>query len=97
MAEKILMSPEKMRSRAATYDQKRSDVENTISAMTRLVNELQEEWKGEGSTAYAARYNELKPSFDKMAELIGEIAKSLRDSAQYMEDADAKIAAAYRG
>ena len=92
----IRISPEDMRGRADEYDQQAEAVGDVISAMDSLLEALQEEWEGKASEAYAVKFGELRPGFEKAQELIGEIAQALRDTAQSMEDADIQIASGFQ-
>ena len=48
------------------------------------------------SESYAARYQELKPGFQKAEELIREIAQALDSTAKIVEETDASIASQFR-
>lgn len=97
MAGQIRITPDQMRSRANEYRVERDNVESVISHMDSLLNALQGEWEGEASRAYDARYQELRPSFVKVQELIGEIAQALDATAQTLEETDSSIASSFRG
>ena len=56
MANQIRMTPEKMRERAASYSQQGDNVEEVITTMDNLLNELLNEWEGAASEAYEAKY-----------------------------------------
>lgn len=92
MANQIRMTPEKMRERAASYSQQGDNVEEVITTMDNLLNELLNEWEGAASEAYEAKYQELKPSFVKMRELIQEISEALIKTADIVEQTDSDIA-----
>ncbi|MGI6216401.1 MAG: WXG100 family type VII secretion target [Coriobacteriales bacterium] len=97
MAGQIRVTPEQMRSRASEYRTEASNVGDVISRMDTLLNELQAEWEGEASSAYAARFDELRPGFVKAQDLINEIAQSLDSTAAALEETDANVASAFRG
>ena len=84
-----------MESRACQYENEANNVEEVILNMDRLLEALQEEWKGKASEAYAARYGELRPSFERMRDLIGEIAEALRTTSRSMEEEDNRIASQF--
>ncbi|MCG3056475.1 WXG100 family type VII secretion target, partial [Escherichia coli] len=60
-------------------------------------NQLQDMWEGSSSQAFIAQYEELKPSFVEMSNLLNKIAKQLDDSANVLEDTDNQIASQIRG
>jgi WXG100 family type VII secretion target len=62
-----------------------------------MKNQLQDMWEGASSEAFAAQYEELKPSFVEMSNLLTKIAKQLDDSANVLEDTDNQIASQIRG
>ncbi len=96
MANQIRMTPEMMRHRAGEYQSEAQTVSSVISNMDHLLSNLQEEWEGAASRAYAQRYSELKPGFVKAKELIDEIAAALTKTAQIVEDTDNSIASQFR-
>lgn len=97
MAGQIRITPEQMRSRAQEYDAQADTVNGVIQKMDSLLNTLQDEWEGQSSQAYAARFGELRPGFVQAHQLIQEIANSLRATAQSLEETDQNIASQFRG
>lgn len=97
MAGQIRIGPDAMRGRAGEYRNQAEAVNGVIGAMDSLLTALQGEWEGDASSAYAARYAELKPGFVKAEELINEIAAALDSTARIMEETDSSIAAQFRG
>lgn len=97
MAGQIRITPEQMRSRAGEYDAQSQAVDDVIVKMDNLLQALQEEWEGESSKAYAARFAELRPGFVQARDLISDIATSLRNTAQALEETDQNIASQFRG
>ncbi len=95
MANQIRISPDEMRQKATAYRTEGGNLDSIISQMDTLLGELQNEWEGAASESYAARYEELKPSFVKARELIEEIATSLDSVAATMEQTDSDIASAF--
>lgn len=96
MANQIRMTPEKMRSRAAEYTTQANNLQSIISKMDVLLRNLQGEWEGNASRAYATRFGELRPGFVKAKELIDEISAALKSTAQIVEETDKSIAAQFR-
>lgn len=94
----IRISPDQMRTRAGEFRNEAASVGDSITAMDRLLGQLQEEWEGEASRSYANRYqSELRPSFQRAQEMINEIAQALDKTAQEMQDMDQRIATGFRG
>lgn len=92
MAGQIRMSPEQMRSRATEYSKQAGNLQSIITKMDNLLKQLQSEWEGESSKAYADKFTELRPGFVKAKDLIEDIARALKASAQIVEETDEKIA-----
>lgn len=97
MAGNIRMTPDQMEVRAKEYDTQAGAVHDVISKMDTLLKQLQGEWEGQAATAYAQRFSEVRPSFVKTEQLIGEIAQALRSTAKVMRETDQQLANAYRG
>lgn len=97
MANQIRITPDQMRERATQYRVEADVVNGVIGKMDSLLQQLQGEWEGSASESYAARYQELKPSFMKAEELIREIAQALDATAKIVEETDANIANQFRG
>lgn len=96
MAGQIRITPDQMRSRANEYRIEAGRLQDVISKMDSLLNQLQGEWEGAASRAYASRFTELRPGFVKAKELVEEIARALDNTAARLEETDAQIAAALR-
>lgn len=97
MANQIRITPDQMRQRANEYRREADNVNGVISRMDTLLGQLQSEWEGSASEAYATRYTELKPGFLRAEALIREIATALDSTAQIVEETDSTIANQYRG
>jgi len=67
-----------------------------ISTLDTLLENLQSEWEGSASEAYAEKYAELKPGFEAAENLLGEIAAALNSVADAMEEMDTTIADQFR-
>ena len=96
MANQIRITPDQMRERANQYRTEADTVNGVISSMDTLLSNLQSEWEGAASESYAARYEELKPGFQKAEELIREIAAALDSTASIVETTDSDIAAQFQ-
>jgi WXG100 family type VII secretion target len=92
MAGQFRITPEQMRTRAGEFNTEGAHVNDTITKMQSLIDALQTEWEGSAATAFAQQFASLKPSFQKMKELIEDIAKQLQGTATAVEQMDAEIA-----
>jgi WXG100 family type VII secretion target len=96
MAGQIRITPDQMRSRANEYRREAENVQSVIGRMDALLSQLQGEWEGASSRAYASRFQELRPGFVQAKELVDEIARALDNTASTLEETDAQIAASLR-
>lgn len=96
MANQIRMTPDTMRTRANEYTNQASNIQQTIDKLDRLLQQLQQEWEGDASKAYAEKFTQLRPGFVKTKELVDEIAAALKKTAQIVEDTDRNIASQFK-
>jgi len=92
MAGQIRMTPDQMRQRASEFRTEGDNTEQVISKMQSLINNLMQEWEGQASVKFNDQFEQLKPSFQKMRELISDIASQLDQTAQTVEQMDQDIA-----
>ncbi|TCP31203.1 WXG100 family type VII secretion target [Scopulibacillus darangshiensis] len=97
MAGQIRVTPEELRDMATRYNNESGNVEDLVGRLDTMKGQLQGMWEGASSDAFAAQYEELKPSFVKMANLLADISKQLGDTANIIEDTDNQIAGQIRG
>lgn len=96
MANQIRMTPESMRARAKDYTVQANALQDVIKKMDSLLTQLQSEWEGDASRAYAERFTQLRPGFVKAKDLVDEISEALRKTAQIVEDTDRNIAGQFK-
>ena len=97
MSSQIRVTPDQMRAQAKQYSIEAEKVNGVIVRMDTLLKELQSEWEGDASVAFANRFAELRPGFVKAEELILEISAALTATANTIEQTDEEIAKKYRG
>ncbi len=84
----VRVTPEQLQSRAGEYRTQAEAVDNVITQMNGLINALEAEWEGKSAQKYISQYNELKPSFTNMYQLICDLAEALDAQAKKFEQAD---------
>lgn len=92
----IRVTPDTLRTRAGQYTTEQGNMSTMISTLDTLLENLQSEWEGSASEAYAEKYAELKPGFEAAEALLGEIAAALNSVADAMEEMDTTIADQFR-
>ncbi len=97
MANQIRMTPETMRTRASEYTAEANNIQQVITKLDKLLTQLQSEWEGDASKAYAEKFKQLRPGFVKTKDLVDEISAALKKTAQIVEDTDRNIAGQFRG
>jgi len=90
------MSPEQMRSRAGEVRQQGETFQEVINRMGNIINELQSEWEGQASQAFAQQFDRLRPSFNEMRQLVDDIGTQLNGTANAVEQLDQEIASRFR-
>ncbi|MED1602060.1 hypothetical protein BTR22_17165 [Alkalihalophilus pseudofirmus] len=97
MSDVIRLTPAELRDVARQYDTESGNIYDLITRLDGMSSHLQDVWEGASSQAFAQQYQELRPSFDRMAALLNEVSMQLANSAQVLEDTDRQIASQIRG
>ncbi|MDY0943416.1 WXG100 family type VII secretion target [Priestia megaterium] len=92
----ICVTPAELQDMAGRYSNESGQVQELVSRIDTMKSQLQDMWEGASSEAFAAQYEELKPSFVEMSNLLTKIAKQLDDSTNVLEDTDNQIASQTR-
>ena len=92
MAGQIRITPDQMRIRANEFRQEGEIFQDCINNMQSLINNLQGEWEGLASEKCASQFEELKPNFVAVHDLINEIGGQLDAAATEIENLDQDIA-----
>ncbi|ALC82228.1 MULTISPECIES: WXG100 family type VII secretion target [Bacillus] len=93
----IRVTPEQLEEKAQRYQEESGKVEEQIGVLRNLIGQLQDEWEGESSRAFAQQYEELEPSFKQMAQLLADVSRQLDSTAKTLRDTDQGIASQIRG
>ena len=96
MAGQIRMTPEQMRTRAGEVRGNGETFQEVINSMQNIINELQSEWEGAASQAFAQQFDALKPSFNDLRQLIDDIGMQLDQTADAVETLDNEIAGKFQ-
>ena len=96
MAGQIRMTPDRMRQCSSEFRVCGQTFEDTIAKMQSLLNTLEGEWDGQACAEYVNQFNSLKPSFNKMRNLIEDLSLQLNGTANAVEELDTTIASKFK-
>ena len=77
-----------VRNYASKFNQESSDLQASVSRMYQYVSALEQTWDGAEASAFRAKLDSLKQSFQKTYEVIGEISQKLSKSADDQEQTE---------
>lgn len=92
----IRLNPDELEGYASNYSRKAEEINTTISDLQTLTSDLGNLWEGEAYVAFLEQFEELKPSFLEMVELLQKIDQQLVSTADALRQADANIAGQIR-
>lgn len=85
----LRVTPEQLHGRAGECRTvSETDIGDVISRLDGLINTLKEEWEGNSASRYYSQYDDLRPSFVSMQQLVAELATALDQEATKFENAD---------
>ena len=93
----IRVTPEELRATAKQYGVESQEVLNEVDRLNRMMSDLKGMWEGASSEAFADQYEQLKPSFIKMSDLLTDVSNQLDQTANTLESTDQDIASQIRG
>ncbi|HDR7718605.1 WXG100 family type VII secretion target [Bacillus albus] len=91
MAGQIRMSPEELKSKATQYGQGANQIEDILSQLQNLQNELRGEWEGRAFEGFDQQFNQLKPKVQNFAQLLQEINMQLNKTAEAVASHDEEL------
>lgn len=87
----IVVSPERLESVARTFEGKKTETENMISALRSTMDSLDVDWDGVAQHKFYNEWNEMLPKMTQFTELLGEISSELRRIAQVFRETDEQV------
>ena len=96
MSGQIRMTPDQMRSRAGEVRNQGATIEEVVNRLGNIINELQTEWEGQASRAFAEQFERLRPVFYEVRQLVDDISTQLDGTANAVEQLDQDIASRFR-
>lgn len=95
MSGSIRVTREDLDGYANKYNQESQNMEQMIRNMYGYVDQLEATWEGQAAQAFRERLDSLKPSFENIQQVIGEISTALNKSAQTFSDVDEQLKQAW--
>ena len=96
MADKILLSPEQMRSTASTFTSGSTAIGQELETLSTAVDLLVENWEGVSGEAFYTDFKKYETACKKMIECLEERAVLLKNSATTTEEYDQDLANAWK-
>ncbi len=93
----IRVTPAELVDMSKRYSNEGGELGLLIGRLDSMIGQLQAMWEGEASNAFRDQYEELKPSFVQMQNLVEDISRQLDKTAHALQEADANIAGQIRG
>lgn len=92
MAGIVKLSPEELRAKSQTYDNSAGEIDQILTNLKNLQNELHDIWEGQAMQKFDGQFEELSPKVQAFSELLNEIGGQLREVANVVEETDQAIA-----
>lgn len=87
----ITVAPERLEGVASTFDTKKGETEQIITALRSSMDSLDTEWDGVAQIKFYSQWNEMLPKMTQFTGLLGEIASELRRIAQVFRETDEHV------
>ncbi|MFD2655193.1 MULTISPECIES: WXG100 family type VII secretion target [Gracilibacillus] len=88
MAGQIRMTPEELKSRAEVYGQGSDQINEVLSKLRNLQEQLRGEWEGRSFERFDEQFLELVPKVENFSQLLLEIQTQLKSTAQAVQEQD---------
>ena len=88
----IRVEPEQLEEISTQLKGEGDKFEECINAMDGLIKRIPEAWAGQAAEAFQGQFEELKPSFQQVRELIEDIGVQINEVIQAVQNMDEEIA-----
>ena len=95
MSGQIRITPEELRGCAGQCRTYGDECESLIQKTQTLVDNLQQQWEGQASSAFASQFASLRPHMNRMRELYEELSQQMDGTANALEQVDQEIASKF--
>ncbi|OIK13520.1 WXG100 family type VII secretion target [Bacillus sp. OV322] len=93
----IRVTPDELIDASKKYQTESHEIDLMIGRLDTLIGHLNQIWEGASSDAFHDQYEQLKPSFKDMSNLLEDVHQQLDKAANIMRDTDNQIASQIRG
>ena len=84
----LRVTPDQLRNRAGECRKHSEEIGEVITSLDSLKKVLESEWEGNRAKKYFSQYDDLRPSFVSMRDLVSDLATELDNEATRFENAD---------
>lgn len=91
MAGQIRMSPEELKTKAARYGNGGRQIEDILSDLSRLQEDLRSEWEGLAFDKFDNQFTDLAPRVQNFAQLLHDIERQLKETANAVARNDEEL------
>lgn len=88
MSGQIRMSPEKLQNKAQIYRQSSQQIQEVLSTLKNLQNELRGEWEGRAFEQFDIQFIQLEPKVQNFSDLMEQIYVQLTKTAEAVAEQD---------
>lgn len=84
----ITITPESLRGRATEVRGLKTNHDDTMAKLDKLIHSLNSEFKGEAHDALVSKFESMKPQFNEFSNMLEGYAKLMDQAANNIEEAD---------
>lgn len=88
----IRVEPDQLQELSTGLQTQKEAFNDTVAQMQNLVNQIPDAWAGAAAEAYQTQFNDLKPTFDSVSELIDTISVQITQVIEEVQALDSAIA-----
>ncbi|KIL49077.1 MULTISPECIES: WXG100 family type VII secretion target [Jeotgalibacillus] len=96
MSGNIRVTPAELEAIASQYLQESGMATEQVTRLDNMIDNLISIWEGQASQAFAEQFEELRPSYVRMSQLLEEISRQLRSASNALQEADQNVAGQIR-
>lgn len=91
MAGQIRMSPEELRTKAQRYGQSSDQINEILTKLSSLQDELRGEWEGRAFEQFDVQFSDLRPKVKEFSDLMEQIQNQLVKTAEAVAQQDEEL------